>query len=68
MRSWGPVGWEWASKLNCLAAEVGLIPPEAVADMAVVLAGQRFRFTAGGFLTVDGGLAGGFPRVGRRKR
>jgi rhamnose utilization protein RhaD (predicted bifunctional aldolase and dehydrogenase)/NAD(P)-dependent dehydrogenase (short-subunit alcohol dehydrogenase family) len=41
---------------------VGLIPAEAVADMAVVLAGERFRFTTGGFLTVDGGLAEGFPR------
>ena len=41
---------------------VGLIPAEAVADMAVLLAGERFRFTTGGFLTVDGGLAEGFPR------
>jgi len=41
---------------------VGLIPPEAVADLAVMLAGERFRFTTGGFLTVDGGLAEGFPR------
>jgi rhamnose utilization protein RhaD (predicted bifunctional aldolase and dehydrogenase)/NAD(P)-dependent dehydrogenase (short-subunit alcohol dehydrogenase family) len=41
---------------------VGLIPAEAVADMAVMLAGERFRFTTGGFLTVDGGLAEGFPR------
>jgi rhamnose utilization protein RhaD (predicted bifunctional aldolase and dehydrogenase)/NAD(P)-dependent dehydrogenase (short-subunit alcohol dehydrogenase family) len=41
---------------------VGLIPAEAVADMAVMMAGERFRFTTGGFLTVDGGLAEGFPR------
>ena len=41
---------------------VGLIPAQAVADLAVVLAGERFRFTTGGFLTVDGGLAEGFPR------
>jgi NAD(P)-dependent dehydrogenase (short-subunit alcohol dehydrogenase family) len=41
---------------------VGLIPAEAVADLAVMLAGERFRFTTGGFLTVDGGLAEGFPR------
>ncbi len=41
---------------------VGLIPPEAVADMAVLLAGERFRFTTGDILTVDGGLAEGFPR------
>ena len=41
---------------------VGLIPAEAVADLAVMLAGERFRFTTGGFLTVDGELAEGFPR------
>ena len=41
---------------------VGLIPAEAVADLAVMMAGERFRFTTGGFLTVDGGLAEGFPR------
>src|SRR5262245_3040960 len=41
---------------------VGLIPSEAVADLAVMLAGERFRFTTGAFLTVDGGLAEGFPR------
>ena len=41
---------------------VGLIPAEAVADLAVVLAGDRFRFTTGDILTVDGGLAEGFPR------
>jgi rhamnose utilization protein RhaD (predicted bifunctional aldolase and dehydrogenase)/NAD(P)-dependent dehydrogenase (short-subunit alcohol dehydrogenase family) len=42
--------------------KVGLIPAEAVADLAVVLAGDRFRFTTGDILTVDGGLADGFPR------
>jgi rhamnose utilization protein RhaD (predicted bifunctional aldolase and dehydrogenase)/NAD(P)-dependent dehydrogenase (short-subunit alcohol dehydrogenase family) len=41
---------------------VGLIPSEAVADLAVMLAGERFRYTTGGFLTVDGGLAEAFPR------
>lgn len=41
---------------------VGLIPAEAVADLAVLLAGERFRFTTGGFLAVDGGLAEAFPR------
>jgi rhamnose utilization protein RhaD (predicted bifunctional aldolase and dehydrogenase)/NAD(P)-dependent dehydrogenase (short-subunit alcohol dehydrogenase family) len=41
---------------------VGLIPAEAVADLAVMLAGERFRFTTGGFVTVDGGLAEAFPR------
>ncbi len=41
---------------------VGLIPAEAVADLAVLLAGEKFRFTTGDILTVDGGLADGFPR------
>ncbi len=41
---------------------VGLIPAEAVADLAVMLAGERFQFTTGGFVTVDGGLAEAFPR------
>jgi rhamnose utilization protein RhaD (predicted bifunctional aldolase and dehydrogenase)/NAD(P)-dependent dehydrogenase (short-subunit alcohol dehydrogenase family) len=41
---------------------VGLIPAEAVADLAVMLAGERFKFTTGGFVTVDGGLAEAFPR------
>jgi rhamnose utilization protein RhaD (predicted bifunctional aldolase and dehydrogenase)/NAD(P)-dependent dehydrogenase (short-subunit alcohol dehydrogenase family) len=39
-----------------------LIPPEAVADMAVLLASDRFRFTTGDILTVDGGLPEAFPR------
>jgi rhamnose utilization protein RhaD (predicted bifunctional aldolase and dehydrogenase)/NAD(P)-dependent dehydrogenase (short-subunit alcohol dehydrogenase family) len=41
---------------------VGLIPAEAVADLAVLMAGDRFRFTTGDFITVDGGLADAFPR------
>jgi NAD(P)-dependent dehydrogenase (short-subunit alcohol dehydrogenase family) len=41
---------------------VQLIPPEAVADLAVLLASDRFRFTTGDILTVDGGLPEAFPR------
>ena len=40
----------------------GLIPPEAVADLAVLLASEKFRFTTGDILTVDGGLPEAFPR------
>jgi rhamnose utilization protein RhaD (predicted bifunctional aldolase and dehydrogenase)/NAD(P)-dependent dehydrogenase (short-subunit alcohol dehydrogenase family) len=39
-----------------------LIPPDAVADLAVLLASKRFRFTTGDILTVDGGLPEAFPR------
>jgi NAD(P)-dependent dehydrogenase (short-subunit alcohol dehydrogenase family) len=39
-----------------------MIPPEAVADMAVLLASDRFRYTTGDILTVDGGLPEAFPR------
>jgi rhamnose utilization protein RhaD (predicted bifunctional aldolase and dehydrogenase)/NAD(P)-dependent dehydrogenase (short-subunit alcohol dehydrogenase family) len=39
-----------------------LIPAEAVADIAVLLASERFRFTTGDILTVDGGLPEAFPR------
>jgi rhamnose utilization protein RhaD (predicted bifunctional aldolase and dehydrogenase)/NAD(P)-dependent dehydrogenase (short-subunit alcohol dehydrogenase family) len=39
-----------------------LIPPEAVAEVAVLLASDRFRFTTGDILTVDGGLPEAFPR------
>ncbi len=41
---------------------VSLIPPDAVADLAVLLASDRFRYTTGDFLTVDGGLPDAFPR------
>jgi NAD(P)-dependent dehydrogenase (short-subunit alcohol dehydrogenase family) len=41
---------------------VSLIPPEAVADLAVLLASDRFRYTTGDILTVDGGLPEAFPR------
>jgi rhamnose utilization protein RhaD (predicted bifunctional aldolase and dehydrogenase)/NAD(P)-dependent dehydrogenase (short-subunit alcohol dehydrogenase family) len=39
-----------------------LIPAEAVADAAVLLASDRLRFTTGDILTVDGGLPEAFPR------
>ncbi len=39
-----------------------LIPAEAVADVAVLLASQKFRFTTGDIITVDGGLPEAFPR------
>ena len=39
-----------------------LIPADAVADLAVLLASERFRFTTGDILTVDGGLPEAFPR------
>jgi NAD(P)-dependent dehydrogenase (short-subunit alcohol dehydrogenase family) len=41
---------------------VSLIPPDAVADLAVLLASDRFRYTTGDVLTVDGGLPEAFPR------
>lgn len=41
---------------------VSLIPAEVVADLAVLLASERFRFTTGDILTVDGGLPDAFPR------
>ncbi len=41
---------------------VGLIPAKAVADLAVLLASDRFRYTTGDILTVDGGLPEAFPR------
>ena len=44
------------------AMGVSLIPAEAVADMAVLLASERFRYTTGDILTVDGGLPEAFPR------
>jgi rhamnose utilization protein RhaD (predicted bifunctional aldolase and dehydrogenase)/NAD(P)-dependent dehydrogenase (short-subunit alcohol dehydrogenase family) len=45
---------------NLLGAK--LIPAEAVAELAVLLASDRFRFTTGDILTVDGGLPEAFPR------
>jgi rhamnose utilization protein RhaD (predicted bifunctional aldolase and dehydrogenase)/NAD(P)-dependent dehydrogenase (short-subunit alcohol dehydrogenase family) len=47
-------------KRNLMGA--ALIPPEIVADLAVLLASQKFRYTTGNFLTVDGGLPEAFPR------
>lgn len=41
---------------------VRLIPAEAVADVAVLLSSDRFRYTTGDILTVDGGLPEAFPR------
>jgi rhamnose utilization protein RhaD (predicted bifunctional aldolase and dehydrogenase)/NAD(P)-dependent dehydrogenase (short-subunit alcohol dehydrogenase family) len=41
---------------------VGLIPAEAVAEVAVAMAGDRFRYTTGDIITVDGGLPEAFPR------
>jgi NAD(P)-dependent dehydrogenase (short-subunit alcohol dehydrogenase family) len=41
---------------------VSLIPAAAVADLAVLLASDRFGYTTGDILTVDGGLPEAFPR------
>jgi rhamnose utilization protein RhaD (predicted bifunctional aldolase and dehydrogenase)/NAD(P)-dependent dehydrogenase (short-subunit alcohol dehydrogenase family) len=41
---------------------VSLIPAEAVADIAALLASERFRYTTGDILTIDGGLPEAFPR------
>ncbi|MGE5178544.1 MAG: SDR family oxidoreductase [Bacteroidota bacterium] len=41
---------------------VSLIPPETVADLAALLASERFRYTTGDIITVDGGLPEAFPR------
>jgi NAD(P)-dependent dehydrogenase (short-subunit alcohol dehydrogenase family) len=41
---------------------VSLIPADAVADMAVLLASKKFAFTTGDILTIDGGLPDAFPR------
>ncbi|HYJ31854.1 MAG TPA: SDR family oxidoreductase, partial [Candidatus Binatia bacterium] len=41
---------------------VSLIPAESVADLAALLASERFRYTTGDILTVDGGLPEAFPR------
>jgi rhamnose utilization protein RhaD (predicted bifunctional aldolase and dehydrogenase)/NAD(P)-dependent dehydrogenase (short-subunit alcohol dehydrogenase family) len=45
---------------NLLGA--GLIPPDAVADLAVLLASDKLRFTTGAMFPVDGGLPEAFPR------
>ncbi len=47
-------------KRNLMGAS--LIPAEAVADLAVLLASRKFQYTTGNFLTVDGGLPEAFPR------
>ena len=41
---------------------VSLIPAEAAAELAVLLASDRFRYTTGDILTLDGGLPDAFPR------
>lgn len=41
---------------------VSLIPAETVADMAALLASERFRYTTGDIITIDGGLPEAFPR------
>ena len=41
---------------------VSLIPAREVAEIAVLLASARFRYTTGDILTVDGGLPDAFPR------
>jgi len=41
---------------------VSLIPADAVAELAALLASDRFRYTTGDILTVDGGLPEAFPR------
>jgi len=41
---------------------VGLIPAEAVADLAILLVSDKLRFTTGAMFPVDGGLPEAFPR------
>ena len=41
---------------------VGLIPPDAVGDLAVLLASDKLRYTTGAMFPVDGGLPEAFPR------
>jgi NAD(P)-dependent dehydrogenase (short-subunit alcohol dehydrogenase family) len=41
---------------------VSLIPADTVADIAALLASDRFRYTTGDIITVDGGLPDAFPR------
>jgi NAD(P)-dependent dehydrogenase (short-subunit alcohol dehydrogenase family) len=45
---------------NVLGAS--LIPARACAELAVLLASERFRYTTGDILTIDGGLPDAFPR------
>jgi NAD(P)-dependent dehydrogenase (short-subunit alcohol dehydrogenase family) len=47
-------------KRNLMGAS--LIPASAVADLAVLLSSERFKYTTGDILTVDGGLPEAFPR------
>jgi rhamnose utilization protein RhaD (predicted bifunctional aldolase and dehydrogenase)/NAD(P)-dependent dehydrogenase (short-subunit alcohol dehydrogenase family) len=47
-------------KRNLMGAS--LIPATAVSDLAVLLASEKFRYSTGGFLTIDGGLPEAFPR------
>jgi len=44
------------------ALGVSLIPAESVADVAALLASERFRYTTGDIITIDGGLSDAFPR------
>jgi NAD(P)-dependent dehydrogenase (short-subunit alcohol dehydrogenase family) len=41
---------------------VSLIPADTVADLAALLASEKFRYTTGDIITVDGGLPEAFPR------
>jgi len=41
---------------------VSLIPADTVADLAALLVSDRFRYTTGDIITVDGGLPEAFPR------
>jgi rhamnose utilization protein RhaD (predicted bifunctional aldolase and dehydrogenase)/NAD(P)-dependent dehydrogenase (short-subunit alcohol dehydrogenase family) len=41
---------------------VSLIPADTVADIAALLVSDRFRYTTGDIITVDGGLPEAFPR------
>ena len=44
------------------AMGVSLIPADAVADVAALLVSERFRYTTGDIITIDGGLSDAFPR------
>lgn len=47
-------------KRNLMGAS--LIPAEVVGDLAVLMASDKFKYTTGNWLTVDGGLPEAFPR------